>query len=121
MREKRKSDKLFFPTFKNILTLDKIHTFCYSRNMLHTSDTATITDKGYILLPYRIRKTLNLKPRQAVQIRVTKEKKIELEPMMTLDEVFRFFKPQKKRITQKFLKQEEKTGHEFMIKDELSK
>ncbi|OGG20041.1 hypothetical protein A3D03_03260 [Candidatus Gottesmanbacteria bacterium RIFCSPHIGHO2_02_FULL_40_13] len=87
---------------------------------MQLSDTTTITDKGYLLLPYRIRRALNLKPRQAVQILVTKEKKIELEPMMTLEEVFRFFKPPKKMITRAGMKQERKLAQELMAKNALS-
>lgn len=82
--------------------------------------TTQITDKGYILLPVKVREALNLKPRQSVTISVD-EKKIELKPLMTLEEVFAFVKsPRKRKITQKILKQEEEAAHRAIAENAMS-
>lgn len=68
-------------------------------HMQHMSFTTTVTDKGYILVPVRIRKALRLRPKQTVKLTVNSERKIELEPLLTLDQVFSFIKPAKKSIS----------------------
>lgn len=91
--------------------------------MNQISSVTTITDKGYILLPFRMRRALGLKPHQSIKISATgKDKKIEIEPMLTLDEVFAYvksLKPQKKgkRLT---WKEEEQLAHEAIAENVLS-
>ncbi len=81
--------------------------------------TTNITDKGYILLPFRVRKALKLKPKQAVNIKVVGNK-VEVTPMPTLEEVFSFFKPTSRRFTQKELKAEEKSAHDAIAENAVA-
>ena len=87
--------------------------------MLYPSVDSTINDKGYLLVPYRIRRVLGLKPRQTIKLTV-KEKMIELEPQLTLDEIFSFFKPTSRKFTQKELKEEERLAHEAIATNAAS-
>ncbi len=87
--------------------------------MLEATFTTQVTDKGYILLPVKVRRLLKLKPKQSIQMRV-KDNKIELERMLTLDEVFNFIKPSSRRFTQKELKAEEKMAHEAIARNAAS-
>lgn len=87
--------------------------------MLQTA-TSSINDKGYLLVPYRVRRALRLKPRQMVTMRVIADRKVELEPMLTLDEVFKLIKPAKKNITRKQMDEEKKMIGELIAKNVMS-
>ena len=87
--------------------------------MITTSAVTSITDKGYILLPVKVRRALNLKPRQTVTVTVVGDK-MEVEPMLTLDQVFAMVKPNHRPFTQKELKAEEKMAHEAIAKNAAS-
>lgn len=102
---------MIFPTF------DKIPTFCYT--MQDMSFTTQVTDKGYILIPSAARKKLNLKPKQTVHLHVV-GRKVELEPLMTLEEVFNFVKPTSRKITQKELKEETRMAQEAIAENAAS-
>ena len=87
--------------------------------MQDASFTTQVTDKGYILLPVKVRRMLKLKPKQIVQMRV-KDRKIELEPLLTLDEVFSMVKPTHRPFNQKILKQEEARAHKRIAENAMS-
>lgn len=89
-------------------------------NMLPITVTTSINEKGYLLLPYRIRRAINLKPRQMVTLRAQSDRKVELEPLLTLEEVFNFVKPTSRKITQKELKDEERLAQEAMAENAAS-
>lgn len=55
--------------------------------------TSSLNDKGYLLIPYQVRRALNLKPRQLVTMRIRGDRKVELEPMKTISEVFALTQP----------------------------
>ena len=81
--------------------------------------TTSVTDKGYILLPVKVRNALNLKPRQTIQLKVDNTG-VRVTPLMRLDEVFSFVKPTKRRFTQKELKEEERIAHQAIVDNVLS-
>lgn len=81
--------------------------------------TTSITPKGYILLPVRIRKMMGLKPHQLLAIRV-QDSTLELEPVSTLDDVFAIARSVKKRpITQELIKEEDRSFHEAIANNAL--
>lgn len=79
----------------------------------------SITPKGYILLPVRIRKMMGLKPHQSLAIRV-QDSGLALEPIPTLDDVFSIARSAKKRtITQELIKEEDRSSHEAIANNAL--
>lgn len=84
-----------------------------------TTATSSINDKGYLLVPYRIRRAMDLKPRQMVTLRVQADRKVELEPMLTLDEVFAHAKPTN-TFSQRKLKAEKRAAREAIVANVIS-
>ena len=87
--------------------------------MLYPSVDSTINEKGYLLVPFRIRKALGLKPGQTVKLTI-KDKKVELEPQLTLEEVFSMIKPAKKQITRAEMKKEKTLAAELIAANAIS-
>lgn len=92
----------------------------YSKNMQTYSEMTNITDKGYLLVPYTIRRALSLRPRQAVRLTVLKGGKLEVEPMMTLEQVFRIVKPSKAAIKRNYIQEETIRAHKLIAQNALS-
>lgn len=88
--------------------------------MQTASFTTHLTDKGYILLPVRVRRMLKLQPKQALHMRVKDKNTIELDRMPTLDEVFAHVKPAKKPITRAQIRREKQLAQELMASNAAS-